>query len=58
VAGLSVPDATPTDGPASSAAAQTVAGIRELPVDVLVTGGAAHLADYRQMLASNGPWLG
>jgi putative drug exporter of the RND superfamily len=56
VPGLTVLRVTPTDRAASDASAAAVAGIRALPGDLLVTGEAAHLADYKGMLVSYGPW--
>jgi len=34
----------------------SVADVRSLSSDLMVTGQAAHLADYREMLRSYGPW--
>lgn len=55
---LTVLRAAPGARPEQDAAAETVAAIRALPApfEVVVTGEAARLVDYRQMLAERLPW--
>jgi RND superfamily putative drug exporter len=55
VPGLTVLAATPTG---TAASAQAVADIRGISDDLVVGGTAAHLADYRDMLRTYGPWAG
>jgi RND superfamily putative drug exporter len=55
VPGLTVLAATPTG---TAASAQAIADIRGISDDLLVGGSAAHLADYRAMLRTYGPWAG
>ncbi|MGX7673614.1 MMPL family transporter [Plantactinospora sp. DSM 117369] len=55
---LTVLRAAPAAPPVEAAARETVTAIRALPApfEVVVTGNAARLVDYRQMLADRLPW--
>ncbi|GIG87060.1 MMPL family transporter [Plantactinospora endophytica] len=55
---LTVLRAAPAAPPEEAAARTTVSAIRALPApfEVVVTGNAARLVDYRQMLADRLPW--
>ncbi|GLZ05547.1 putative membrane protein [Actinomadura sp. NBRC 104412] len=54
--GLTVITATPTGQAEGADARNAVAAIRDLPLDVQVTGDTARLVDYRAMLADRLPW--
>ena len=54
--GLTVLTATPTGQAEGTDARNAVAAIRDLPLDVQVTGDTARLMDYRAMLADRLPW--
>jgi len=54
--GLTVLTATPTGQAEGADARNAVAAIRDLPLDVQVTGDTARLMDYRAMLADRLPW--
>jgi RND superfamily putative drug exporter len=58
VSGLTVLAATPSGTASSASTARALADIRGISDDLLVGGAAAHLADYRDMLRTYGPWAG
>ncbi|GAA3265166.1 MMPL family transporter [Dactylosporangium vinaceum] len=56
--GVSVVRATPVHEPWTAEGRATLQAVRDVPApfEVLVTGDAARLVDYRAMLAEYGPW--